>query len=128
MQRQLEDPEARVVSDLAVGDRGGEGVVACPAGADDEFADPLRVGDTAWVLGRKPLVFMVMSNEHEVRPSRVEVLPERIERGVTPMLSARGEARLVPVGEGALPRMRGEIALEPALLGRAGGVTDLPVE
>ena len=120
MQRELEDAEARIVADLAVGDGRAKGVVAGAAGADYELADPLGVGGTAWVLGREPFVVVVVPVEDDVRPSRVEVAPEWVERGVTPMLGAGRKARLVPVREDALRRMRGEVVLEPRLLRGTG--------
>ena len=118
-QGELEDAEARVVARLeggcvAGGDR--RDAVVLPTGAHDELTDPVAVREPCRALGRVALVVVVaVTVQHDVGPRRVEVVPELRRLGVVSEPPGV-ESRVVPVGEGAHVRMRGEVALEPLLL------------
>ena len=60
--------------------------------------------------------------EHHVRPRPVQAIPGHLDRGgrCEPRIARRKEARVVPGCEDTLPRIGGEIGLEPQVLCRAG--------
>src|SRR5205814_10434184 len=82
--------------------------------ADDELANALLVRRAVWPLRREPLVEMVVAHEYDVGAGVVERIPERAHVGER--LVTRAEQRVMPVGEGAIGRMRGEVGSEPLLL------------
>src|SRR4029077_18680909 len=68
-ERELQHSVRVVVPHFAVRERGRERVEAGPAGADHELADPPDgVRDGARGLGRKPLVLVVVPDDHDLRP------------------------------------------------------------
>src|SRR5207253_11118242 len=100
---------------LAPGPRRALG--AGPAGARNDFADAEggidRAGGRLW---REALVVVVMPIEDELCSGLVQRLPQRPGRSVD-RYGARAEQGMVPVGEGALRRVGGEIGAQPLLLG-----------
>src|SRR4051794_7473916 len=108
MERQLQDAERRGIPDCAVGDDAREGPEVVAARSDDELPDSRRIRDAARVLRREPLVVVVVAVEDDVGARGVEVAPERVDRRVAAMFGPRRKARLVPVRELALIRVRGE--------------------
>ena len=89
------------------------------ARADDELPDPLRgVEGGRGRLRREPFVVARVRVEHHVRVRRVQVVPQREDRGADGGRT-RIERRQVPVGECALRRVGAQVRLEPQLLRRA---------
>src|SRR3954452_16840821 len=125
VQRHLQNSPGAVVADLAVRDRWSErAAVAGAAGAGDDLADTVRVGDTARALRCEALVVVLVAVEHDVCVSGVEVVPDRAPERVTAMRRARRPPWLVPVREDARVRVCREVLLEPGLLGAAGAGVD----
>src|SRR3954468_10311998 len=121
VQRQLEDPERRVMEDDAVGVGEVAVVERLAAGSDDEAADSAgAVKGAIGVLRLQALVEVLVPGEHEVRAGVVERLPEGDRLlGPAPFLAReRAEQRVVPEGQGARPAVAGEIRGEPLLLRR----------
>ena len=112
MKRQEQHAEVVVVDRLHVRLRGAHFKQRLPAAADDELADAFAGGDLRGILRREALVHMVVAVEDDVGVRRVEGVPEgRHARAVAD--PSRAEARVVPVGEGALVGVSGEVALQP---------------
>ena len=81
-----------------------------------EFPDAeRRVRRAVRSLGREPLVVLEVRIDHDLRAGCVEVVPQRLDGGVS--AAARVKARAVPVGQGAAPGTGREIGTEPLLLG-----------
>ena len=77
---ELQDPEARVAADLAVGLDGAELAQACPAGADHELPDALhRVRPAIGVLRSKALVVVVVAVEDDLGAGPVQGIPDGVE-------------------------------------------------
>src|SRR5262245_9364066 len=115
-ERQLEDAEARVVTDLTVLRDAWQPSQALAARPDDELADPSRAVDlSARTLRCEALVVVVVPDEHDRRAGVVERRPEgRVVVAATVL--TRREVRVVPVGERAARRAGREVAAEPLLL------------
>ena len=87
------------------------------ARSDHELTDALCVGSPRRVLQPETLVLMVVAGEEEVSASGIEVVDQRPSRGVARVHCAAGPSRRVPVGGDAWLGRRGEIPLQPLLLG-----------
>src|SRR5205814_9921158 len=75
-----------------------------------------RVEVTLRVLGRKPLIEMIVSRDDEVHIGRVEYVPELLHL-VLAAVHPRAVARMMEVRDGASLPMRREIGGEPLALG-----------
>jgi hypothetical protein len=81
MKRELEHAEARVVPDFAVWKRGTHLIEDPASCADHELPDAASTVEHArGVLGREPLVVVVVPDEEKVRAVVVEGAVERKER------------------------------------------------
>src|SRR5438132_784963 len=107
---------------LAVGDRRAERVGTRPAArADHELSNSAGlVEGAAGGLRREPLVVVLVPREHDVRAGVVQRLPQRLRLRHAAVGAAGAEPWVVPVSEGTVLRMGGEIGPDPLLLGRAG--------
>lgn len=55
------------------------------AGSYDELADTVRrVSATFWILGRKSLIVVIVSADHNVCARIIKGLPQRLESGSLP--------------------------------------------
>ena len=71
------------------------------------------VGDALGRLRREALVAVVVALQHHVDAAVVERLHDRLDLRERRVLGVRREVRLMPVGDRAQARMRGEIGLDP---------------
>src|SRR5207302_4886901 len=127
-QRELEDPVVPAAH-FAVGDGGPQRVGARAPGPDHEFPNAaLPARGTVGRLRREALVVVLVPGEDDVGTVIVQRLPQRLRYGRAQMRGAGTESRDVPVGEGALRRVRREVGAEPLLLGRACAHVDLGVQ
>src|SRR5205807_6786167 len=78
-------------------------------------------------LGGKAFVVVVVADDHQLGARGVEVAPGGARHRVHGD-GARAEQRVVPVGQGARPRVRGQIRLEPLLLRRSRPHRDVRVQ
>src|SRR5205085_2123664 len=117
---QSEHAPDTALTELAVRGLGVEWPELRPPGPDDDLAEatgPLL--DPGRRLGREALVVVIVAVDHELRLRVVELGPERPDGRVAAML-AGAEPWVVPDRERAPGGARGEVALQPAALGRAG--------
>src|SRR5215217_4637691 len=118
---QLQDAEVVVLGDLAVGDQriqsaGEEGT----ARADHELPNSsLPIHVPARAERREALVVVAVCHQGDLGVSVVERLPERLHACRTAVVPG-AVARMVPIRQRAVGRMRSKIGPEPALLCRAG--------
>src|SRR5207249_9415735 len=100
------------------------------AGADHELPDPgRRVRHAVRRHRREPLVRVLVAVDDDLGACLIEVLPQGEPISVTVAVENTGaERRLVPDRHGALLRARGEVRLEPLLLGRAGARVHVVVD
>src|SRR5438270_9576060 len=110
MKAELQYAEGVGVAHLAVGLGSLEPVVALPAGPDDDLADAASgIGLAPRSLGGEPLVDVSVGRENDIGAVLVEGVPERPHlRGVAVGVIG-DESGLVPVGEGALVRVGGQV-------------------
>src|SRR3989454_577962 len=127
-QCQLEDTVVRAAR-LAVRNRGPEPVGAAAACPDHELADPpRRVGSAIRGLECEALVVVLVSRQDHVRPGLVQRLPQRLRLRLAAVGRARAETGVMPIGERADLRVRGEVGTEPALLGGARAHVQIRVQ
>src|SRR5215212_9133861 len=126
-QGELRHAERRVVAILAVRRHADEGVAAAAAYPDDQLADAAnRVVDALGRLRPEALVEVLVPRQHQVDIARVGAVPGGRHIAVV-VVAAGGEARPVPARERAGGRVRRQVLLEPAHLGRLGAAaTHLP--
>ena len=94
-----------------------------------ELANSVRwVGRAVGCLQREAFIVLVVRIDHDLRTGGVQVVPQRFHRRVALSGAPREEARVMPVGNRAARRARGEIAAEPLLLRRACGGRDAAVQ
>src|ERR1700747_585002 len=98
MEGYLQNTEGVGIPNLGRRKRRGERAMIPSAGPSDEFPDASRVRLAIRILRREPLVVVVVSVDHDRRPSLIQVHPERFHLGVIPMLCPRAEKRFVPIG------------------------------
>ncbi len=98
------------------------------AGAHDELADAVdRICHPGRALRREPFVHGVVRINHDVGAVGVQGVPQRLHGGE--VVGAGGaEARPMPVREGALLGVRGQLRAQPLLLRRTHGHGDLVVQ
>src|SRR5215471_7993406 len=121
LQGEFENSEGRSVANLAVWFWFLEGAVIFSASADDEFANAaLGVWSSIGRLGSEPFVVVIVAVDDNVGIGVVERLPQGLDFQVIAVRAAGTEERLVPVGQRASHRMRGEIGAQPFFLWRAG--------
>ena len=130
---ELQHARRAAVVHLAVGLRDAvEAVDPDPTGANRELPDAqLRIRCAVRLLRREPLVHFVVRVEHDLRPGGVQIVPQRLHRGIDRRESvARGRAEAwdVPHGERALGGVGGQVRLEPQFLRRAGRRGDVAVQ
>ena len=119
MELKLEDPVRVRVSDLAVGHRRVEAVVAATARAGDELLDPvLDVKNAVGSLRCEALVGVVVAADDELGARVVEDLPEGVHVEDRPMDVARAEEWCVEDDGRTACGVLGEILLEPVDLRR----------
>ena len=86
MQCQYQHTERIAIENLAVGLPGLKRVMICASSSDNEFADPAgRIGSSGGVLGREPLIIVVVADEDDIGAGLVQALPERVIRPITPV-------------------------------------------
>ena len=119
VERELQDAEAAAAPDLAVRPNRAERHDFGAARAHDELPDPLcRVGHAGRRLRREPLVERVVRIHHHIHARAVQHVPQRSDGGVGGILGV--EQWVVPVGEGAARRVRGQVGTQPLDLRRRG--------
>src|SRR5207247_8283155 len=92
--------ERIAIENLAVGLPGLKRVMICASSSDNEFADPAgRIGSSGGVLGREPLIIVVVADEDDIGAGLVQALPERFIRPITPVRPWRG-TRMMAAGKG----------------------------
>ncbi len=116
-QGQLDHAVGRIVAHLAVGADQEEVVELAAAGADDELADAARrVEGAGGRLRSEALIGMIVPVDHDVGVGIVQGLPQRLRCRGAAVLPG-GEARVVPVGEGAASAaVQDEVVPQPAVL------------
>ena len=99
------------------------------AGADHELPNAEHgVGRAGRRLRREAFVGVLVTVDDDIRAGLVQVGPDRVPGVVIPVQDPRAVLGLVPDRRGALRRARGEVGLEPLLLGRAGAGIDVVVD
>src|SRR5438874_3675705 len=115
MQGQFEDAEMAPVARFGSRvERAGDAVVL-PAGPGDDLSDAVGISSAAWIELGEALVVVLVPVEHHVGVGRVEVVPERKDRGLRGRTGRK--ERVMEVRQRAGVRMRGQVAGEPGLLG-----------
>src|SRR2546430_8716555 len=72
------------------------------AGSYDELADTVRrVSATFWILGRKSLIVVIVSADHNVCARIIKGLPQRLESGIVAVCRARTKEGFMKVSQGA---------------------------
>src|SRR6266498_2481707 len=107
--------------------------VTLPAGPDDDLTDSVqRVGGPVGFLRCLALIHVPVAAEHEVGTRGIQIVPygPHLALRDAPRAASRcrGVQRVVPIGQCAEPRVRGEVGLEPLLLRGARGHRDVAVE
>jgi hypothetical protein len=83
VQGQGEDAESVIIADFTVRQDRREAIVVPPSRSHHELTQAMRgVSPTIWVLRRKALVVVVVSIEHDLRATLIQVLPERVVRRI----------------------------------------------
>src|SRR4030095_5224316 len=91
-------------------------------GPNDELLDTVWISRAAWILWGKPFVVMVMTIQHDISASCIQVFPECIVTRNTSMF-AGGEAWVMPIGKCTGIGMSCEIGFQPLLLRRTDATT-----
>src|SRR5207253_2001918 len=91
------------------------------AGSYDELADTVRrVSATFWILGRKSLIVVIVSADHNVCARIIKGLPQRLESGIVAVCRARTKEGFMKVSQGAGSMIAAEILAQPLQLRRSG--------
>ena len=91
------------------------------SGSHDELADTVRrVSATFWILGRKSLIVVIVSADHNVCARIIEGLPQRLESGIVAVCRARTKEGFMKVSQGAGSMIAAEILAQPLQLRRSG--------
>src|SRR5437899_12973284 len=99
----------------------GDGCFA--AGSYDELADTVRrVSATFWILGRKSLIVVIVSADHNVCARIIKGLPQRLESGIVAVCRARTKEGFMKVSQGAGSMIAAEILAQPLQLRRSGKI------
>ncbi len=127
MKRKLQHAKGCGVVDLAIRLNILKWIWRTPTSAHDKLTNAPRVCLSVWVLRREALVVVIVAIDDDIHAKLIQHMPSIPHVGVIAMI-AGVEERVVPVGDGALRRIRGEVGTQPLDLGGRRVDRDVAVE
>jgi hypothetical protein len=117
LERELQDPERRGVSQFAVRFRIAKGTMILTPSPSDEFANAtLGIWGAFRVLRCETFIVMVVTVDDDVGVGLIERLEERLYGEVVAVGAAGTEKRLVPIREGTSNGVCGKVRAQPFFL------------